>query len=164
MQAWWSTRITWEESSFGRAAPWGSLVCTSCSRARAKSSSSPVCSSLAELWGWSDISSSVSTRRQRSTLSLRVRTTIPGSARRTQEAASTRAPSTSTTHRRHTPAGASFGSWHRAGTSTPAARAASKSVAPSATRTSRPSMLSVTLTGPLRRRAGGSARGRSAPG
>ena len=58
----------------------------------------------------SDISSSVSMPRQRSSLSLEVLTTIPGSTARTQEADGTREPSTSTTHIRQTPTGASFGS------------------------------------------------------
>ena len=54
--------------------------------------------------GWSDINSSVNTARCFSTFVLAVVISIPSSHGRTQAAASTRPP-TSTTHMRQTPTG-----------------------------------------------------------
>jgi hypothetical protein len=85
---------------------------------------------LAEASGCSDNSSSVSIARHRSTFAEAVRTTMPGSATRTQEAAITRAPSTSTAHIRHTPTGSRPGSWQSVGIGMPAPRAASQIVVP----------------------------------
>ena len=47
--------------------------------------------------------------RDRVVLSPAVCTTMPSSALRTQAACSTRLPSTSTTHMRHTPTGSNLG-------------------------------------------------------
>ena len=144
MQAWWSTAMAGEESSCGRELPCGSRTFTPYARANSNSLSSPVVASLGDCLGCSLSNSSVSMPRQRSTFSVAVRTTMPSSASRTQEAAMTRAPSTSTAHMRHTPTGRSLGSWHSTGISIPACRAASQIVVPPGTVTWRSSMVRVT--------------------
>lgn len=84
----------------------------------------------------------VSMVRCRSTSGELVFTFMPSSAARTQAAASTRPP-TSTTQMRQTPTGFSLASWQSTGMSMPASRAASNTVAPAGTVTEWPSMVSV---------------------
>src|SRR3989442_3718795 len=70
---------------------------------------------------------------------------MPGSTVRTQAAAKTRAPLTSTVHTRHTPMGVCSCAWQSTGMSMPRVRAASSTVLPEGTSTPRPSMLSSTV-------------------
>src|SRR5262249_38062420 len=82
-------------------------------REAGKSASSRRAASRALCGRWSAIRSSVSTLRLRCTTAEPVFTFIPFSQGRMHEACSVRAPSTSTTHMRHTPTGRSRGSWQR---------------------------------------------------
>ena len=86
-----------------------------------------------------DASSSNTTLRERRTRSLSVRTTIPASALREHEGTNVRAPSSSTTHTRHTLTGVRFAAQHMVGVSMLSALHASRRVAPSGTRTARQS-------------------------
>src|SRR5512133_3219792 len=78
-----------------------------------------------------------------------VRTTMPAATWVAQESISLRAPSISTTHRRHAPYGFKRGSWQSVGISMSCARATSRMVRPSAASYSRPSMDSFTVPGTL---------------
>src|SRR6201985_2207229 len=82
--------------------------------------------------------------RLRSTSGVSVLTVMPFSQARTQAAAKTGVP-VSTTHIRHTPTGSKRSSWHSTGRSMPAALAACQIVEPSGAVTSRPSIVSVTV-------------------
>src|SRR5207302_1847715 len=87
--------------------------------------------------GCSARSSSTSVFRHCSTRGLRVLIFILSVQGRVHDAASNASPrpdpssSTSTTHARHTATGVRSSLWHRAGTTMPAARAASHTVVPS---------------------------------
>src|SRR2546426_889448 len=113
-------------------------------RAWVSSSQSPVAAWRRHGLGWSASRSSYSIRRARPTRSVLVRTSMPFSAGRTQEAVSTRPPATSTVHTRHTPTGVWCWAWQRGGMSTPRLRAASKTRVPAGTSTAAPSMVSFT--------------------
>src|SRR5882762_6372734 len=80
------------------------------------------------------------------TFSELVTTFMPASTGRTQEAARTRAP-VSTTQRRQTPTGVWFCRWQSVGTLMPFMRAASKTLVPAGTRTSWPSRVMSTKPG-----------------
>src|SRR6266849_11165591 len=71
---------------------------------------------------------------------------MPGSTARTQEAARTRAP-VSTTQRRQTPTGVWFCKWQSVGMLMPFMRAASKTLVPAGTRTDWPSIVMSTRPG-----------------
>ena len=79
----------------------------------------------------------------RTTRSLPVWITMPGSIFRWQEGTSVRAPSTSTAHTRHTPTGSMPGWWQSLGISTPIDCAASQMVAPASASIFWPSMVIV---------------------
>src|SRR5467141_692339 len=96
--------------------------------------------------GWSDIISSRTVLRAAKTFSEFVTTFMPGSTGRTQEAASTRAP-VSTTQSRQTPTGVWFCRWQSVGMLTPFIRAASKTLVPAGTRTDWPSIVISTTPG-----------------
>src|SRR6266850_2227788 len=81
--------------------------------------------------------------RAAKTLPEFVTTFMPGSTGRTQEAARTRAP-VSTTQRRQTPTGVWFCKWQSVGMLTPFMRAASKTLVPAGTRTGWPSRVKST--------------------
>ena len=111
-----------------------------------------------------DVSSSSTIRRLWRTFSVSVRTSMPSSHLRAHDGTSVREPSTSTTQTRHALMGSMFGAQHSVGVSAcagvPSSCSASRIVAPSGTRTSRPSSCSVTrrlivpsITGPLLRRS-----------
>ena len=109
MQASWLTSMTGFDESWPRPEPHGrSVVSRATSNPSASSSSrlSPVvvCFGSSARGGWSAMSSSVSTARLRSISSVSVLTVMPSSHGRTQAAANTRPP-VSTTHMRHTPTG-----------------------------------------------------------
>src|SRR5882762_8936071 len=80
------------------------------------------------------------------TFSELVTTFMPGSTGRTQEAARTRAP-VSTTQRRQTPTGVWFCRWQSVGIVMPFMRAASKTLVPAGTRTDWPSIVISTRPG-----------------
>ncbi len=84
----------------------------------------------------------MSIARLRSTSGVSVLTVMPFSQARTQAAANTGAP-VSTTHIRHTPTGSYRSSWQSTGMSIPAALAACQIVVPSGAVTWRPSIVSV---------------------
>ena len=84
--------------------------------------------------------SSGTTLRDSRTRSESVRTFMPSSAFREHAGASTRAPSSSTTHTRHTFSGVRFSRKHSVGVSMPRRRAASRIVPPSGTVTFLPSI------------------------
>src|SRR5712691_8207926 len=71
---------------------------------------------------------------------------MPGSTGRTQDAARTRAP-VSTTQRRQTPTGVWFCKWQSVGMMMPLMRAASKTLVPAGTRTGWPSRVTSTKAG-----------------
>ena len=109
MQASWSTSMTGLDESVPRPDPHGSSVVSRATpkpSARSSSRLSRVVVSLrsSARGGWSDISSSVSVARLRSSSGVEVVTSIPSSHGRTQAAAKTRPP-VSTTHIRQTPTG-----------------------------------------------------------
>src|SRR5689334_7381212 len=91
-----------------------------------------------------DASSSSTSRRLCRTRSESVLIFIPASTFREHAGTSTRAPSTSTTHTRHTLTGVRLSSWHSVGVSTPRRLHASRMVDPSTTSRSRPSMFTET--------------------
>ncbi len=109
MQASWSTSMTGLDESVPRPDPHGSSVVSRATPKPSASSSSRLSRVVVSLGssargGWSVISSSVSTARLRSTSSVAVLTSMPSSHGRTQAAAKTRPP-VSTTHIRQTPTG-----------------------------------------------------------
>src|SRR5260370_1669732 len=140
MQASWSTAMAREESSLARATvrfakrAWE----TPATFASVSNSQSPEFCWRAHGEGWSDIRSSKTVFLAFKTLSELVTTFMPGSTGRTQEAARTRAP-VSTTQSRQTPTGVWFCKWQSVGIETPFMRAASKTLVPSGTRTDWPS-------------------------
>ena len=146
----WSTAMTGLDRSVPRPPPSGSPSsrATPNRSARASSSLSPVvvCLGSADRSGWSASSSSLSTARLRSSSGVAVRTVMPSSQARTQDAANAGAP-TLTTHIRQTPTGSYRSSWHSTGMSMPAVCAAAQMVEPSGTVISCPSMVSVTVRG-----------------
>src|SRR6266478_1464869 len=148
MQASWSTAMAREESSLPRATKrfakrgWE----TPAAFARVSNSQSPEFCWRAQGEGWSDIMSSRRVLRAFKTLSELVTTFMPGSTGRTQEAARTRAP-VSTTQRRQTPTGVWFCKWQSVGIEMPFMRAASKTLVPAGTRTEWPSSVISTRPG-----------------
>src|SRR5216683_514801 len=146
MQASWSTAMAREESSLPRATKrfakrgWE----TPAAFERVSNSQSPEFCWRAQGEGWSDIMSSRTVFRAAKTFSELVTTFIPGSTGRTQEAARTRAP-VSTTQRRQTPTGVWCCRWQSVGMLTPLMRAASKTVVPAGTRTGCPSRMRSTM-------------------
>src|SRR5918999_1977846 len=149
MQASWLTAITGLEKSSPRPRPRGRsswLTPYRCTRTSSSLSAVVVSLGSSSGGGWSTSSSRVSMARWRSTESVFVLTSMPSSHGRTQAGASTRAPM-STTQTRHTPTGSYRSSWHRTGISMPMPFAASQIVVPSATVTSRPSIVRVTVRG-----------------
>src|SRR5712692_9494701 len=148
MQASWSTAMAREESSLPRATVrfakrgWE----TPAVFASVSNSQSPEFCWRAQGEGWSDIRSSRRVLRAPKTFSELVTTFMPGSTGRTQEAARTRAP-VSTTQRRQTPTGVWFCRWQSVGMLMPFMRAASKTVVPAGTRTGWPSRVMSTRPG-----------------
>src|SRR6266481_7853907 len=148
MQASWSTAMAREESSLPRATvrfakrAWE----TPATFASVSNSQSPEFCWRAHGEGWSDIRSSKTVFLAFKTLSELVTTFMPGSTRRTQEAARTRAP-VSTTQSRQTPTGVWFCRWQSVGMLMPFMRAASKTLVPADTRTGWPSRMMSTKPG-----------------
>ena len=102
MQASRFTRIAgWLGSGAGAERAGKRLAVTS--RRSAHCHSFESCSCATSRGGWSATSSSITMRREAVARSVAVCTTSPGLARRWQEAASTRSPSTSTMHARQLP-------------------------------------------------------------
>ena len=98
-----------------------------------------------------DASSSSTSLRLCFTRGESVCTTIPSSAAREHDGASTRAPSTSTTHTRQAFTGCSVSRKQSVGTSMPALWQAVSSVAPSRTVTFCPSIVTFTVRVDVRR-------------
>src|SRR5712692_772491 len=148
MQASWSTAMAREESSLPRATVrfakrgWE----TPAVFASVSNSQSPEFCWRAQGEGWSDIKSSRTVLRAAKTFSELVTTFMLGSTGRTQEAASTRAP-VSTTQSRQTPTGVWFCRWQSVGMLMPFIRAASKTLVPAGTRTAWPSRTMSTNAG-----------------
>src|SRR5713226_3905523 len=148
MQASWSTAMAREESSLPRATKrfakrgWE----TPAAFERVSNSQSPEFCWRAQGEGWSDIMSSRRVLRAAKTFSELVTTFMPGSTGRTQEAARTRAP-VSTTQRRQTPTGVWFCKWQSVGMLMPFIRAASKTLVPAGTRRDWPSSVMSTRPG-----------------
>src|SRR6266436_5224292 len=148
MQASWSTAMAREESSLPRATvrfakrAWEAPAAF----ASVSSSQSPEFCWRVQGEGWSDIISSRTVLRAAKTFSEFVTTFMPGSTGRTQEAASTRAP-VSTTQSRQTPTGVWLCRWQSVGMLMPFMRAASKTLVPADTRTGWPSRMMSTKPG-----------------
>src|SRR5258707_531910 len=148
MQASWSTAMAREESSLPRATVrFAKRACEApAAFASVSSSQSPEFCWRAQGEGWSDIKSSRTVLRAAKTFSELVTTFMPGSTGRTQEAARTRAP-VSTTQSRQTPTGVWLCRWQSVGMLIPFMRAASKTLVPAGTHKDWPSSVMSTKPG-----------------